>query len=185
MSTGLRLTAKEYGQMVNRGAFDHLRQKIELIRGEIRAMNPAGPMHDDHILYLTNWSVRTTSDQNILVAVQSGLGLDELDSRPEPDLSWIRAARYRDHHPTAADVRLTIEVADSSLKSDLIEKADLYAEAHIVEYWVVDVQGKCVHVFRKPTNGKYADRSVAKTGEQLSPLEPCEKPLDLAELFGS
>lgn len=45
MSSGLRLTADEYGQMVNRGAFDHLRQKIELIRVEIRAMNPAGPMH--------------------------------------------------------------------------------------------------------------------------------------------
>jgi len=31
------------------GAFDHLNRKIELIYGEIREMNPAGPVHDDLI----------------------------------------------------------------------------------------------------------------------------------------
>lgn len=54
MSTGLSLTAEEYDQMVQRGAFDHLNRKIELIRGELREMNPAGPLHDDLITYLNN-----------------------------------------------------------------------------------------------------------------------------------
>lgn len=184
MSSDLRLTEDEYGQMVERGAFDHLNKKIELIRGEIRTMNPAGPIHDDHILYLSNWSFKTTAAHPIHVAVQIGLGLPELQSRPEPDIYWVQAGRYRDRHPTATDVKLVIEISDSSLKSDLIEKADLYAEANIVEYWVVDVQGKCVHVFRKPGGGQFTDRSVAKVGEKLSPLEPCETPLDLADLFG-
>jgi Uma2 family endonuclease len=108
-----------------------------------------------------------------------------LESRPEPDLLWIRAGRYLDRHPSAADVKLVIEVADSSLQSDLIEKAALYAEANIVEYWTVDVQGRCVHIFRSPSAGTYADRSVAKCGEHLSPLEPCQKPLDLGDLFNA
>ena len=185
MSTGLHLTTDEYGRMVECGAFDHLYRKIELIRGEIREMNPAGPVHNDYITYLTNWSVRATSEDTIRVAVQLDLDLSGLESRPEPDLLWIRAGRYLDRHPSAADVKLAIEVADSSLQSDLIEKAALYAEANIVEYWTVDVQGRCVHVFRSPSGGTYADRSVAKAGEHLSPLEPCQKPLDLGDLFSA
>lgn len=183
MSTNLHLSATEYDRMVERGAFAHLNRKIELIYGEIREMNPAGPVHDDLIAYLTDWSVRGTDRKKIRVTVQSGLDLANLNSRPEPDLLWVRAARYRDRHPTAADVKLAIEVSDSSLLADLIEKAALYAEAGIVEYWIVDAKGECVHVFRNPQAGEYTQRSVAKIGEILSPLEPCNHSLDLHDLF--
>jgi Uma2 family endonuclease len=114
---------------------------------------------------------------------QSGLRLAELRSRPEPDLMWVRAARYRQHHPTAADIKLVIEVADSSLQNDLVDKEVLYAEAGIVEYWVVHAQSKCVHVFHDPRNGTYQQRDVAKVGEYLTPLAPCSSPLDLQDLF--
>ena len=40
-------------------AFDGLERKIELIRGEWIEKNPAGPVHDDLITYLTHWSVRS------------------------------------------------------------------------------------------------------------------------------
>jgi hypothetical protein len=56
VSTGLHLTAAEFDRMVECGAFDHLNRKIELIRGEIRETNPAGPIHDDLISYLLDWS---------------------------------------------------------------------------------------------------------------------------------
>ena len=183
MSTNLHLSAAEYDRMVERGAFDHLNRKIELIYGELREMNPAGPVHDDLIAYLTDWSVRATDREKIRVTIQSGLDLSDLNSRPESDLLWVRAARYRDRHPTAADVKLAIEVSDSSLQADLIEKAALYAQASIIEYWIVDAKGQCVHVFRNPQTGEYTQRSVAKVGEFLSPLEPCNPPLDLRDLF--
>jgi Uma2 family endonuclease len=183
MSTNLHLSVTEYDRMVQRGAFDHLNRKIELIYGEIREMNPAGPVHDDLIAYLIDWSVHTIDREKIRVTVQSGLDLSDLKSRPEPDLLWVRAARYRDRHPTAADVKLAIEVSDSSLQADLIEKAALYAQAGIVEYWIVDAKGQCVHVFRDPQAGEYTQRSISKIGEFLSPLEPCNHPLDLHDLF--
>ena len=185
MSTGLHLTPLEYDRMVERGAFDHLNRKIELIRGEIREMNPAGPIHNDYVTYLTEWSYLATLRDSVRITVQTDLDLSELESRPEPDLLWIRAGRYRNRHPTAADVKLAIEVSDSSLQSDLIEKAALYAEANIVEYWIVDVQANCVHVFRSPQEGRYTQRSVAKSGDYLTPIEPCTKPLDLKDLFGA
>lgn len=144
-------------------------------------MNPAGPLHDDLIYFLVDWSVRSTDRGTISVRVQAGL---DLESQPEPDLLWVRAARYRDRHPTAEDVRLAIEVSESSLQSDLIEKAALYAEAGIQEYWIVDATAQGIHVFRDPRAGEYAPCSVAKIGEQLMPLAPCSTPLDLQSLFG-
>ncbi len=183
MSTSLQLTTKEYDRMAEKGAFDHLQSKIELIRGEIRQMNPAGPIHDDLISYLLNWSVRAAESDSVQVHAQTGLSLAELRSRPEPDLMWVRAARYRQHHPTADDVKLIIEVSDTSLQMDLIEKESLYAEARIAEYWVVDAQSKCIHVFRDPEQGVYRRRSVAKVGEFLTPMSPCAIPLDLKDLF--
>jgi Uma2 family endonuclease len=185
MSTILHLSVAEFDRMVECGAFEHLNRKIELIRGELREMHPAGPLHDDLIRYLTGWSVRAADPSSTVVSVHAGLDLSALVSRPEPDLLWLRAARYRDRHPSAADVQLAIEVADSSLPTDLFEKSRLYAEAEILEYWIVDARGECLHVFRSPTPSGYAERFVAKLGEQLSPLTPCLTPLDLQTLFRS
>lgn len=54
MSMIAKLTGAEFDAMVMRGAFDCIGpKKIELIHGELRFMNPAGPLHDDLIDYLT------------------------------------------------------------------------------------------------------------------------------------
>lgn len=183
MSTGLHLTADEFGRMVERGAFDHLNRKIELIRGELREMNPAGPVHGDLITYLINWSVLAASKHGMSVTSQTGLDLAEQESVPEPDLLWLVAGRYRERHPSASDVRLAIEVSDSSLRSDLREKAALYAEAGITEYWIVDSKASCIHVYRAPHGAEYTDRSIAEPGEKISPLAASDAELDLSDLF--
>ena len=75
MSTTLHLSIADYDQMIARGAFYHLNRKIELIRGEIRETNPAGPIHDDLIDYLTHWSYQVINDCDIRIRVQSGYAL--------------------------------------------------------------------------------------------------------------
>ncbi len=184
MSTGLHLTSDEFDRMVQCGAFDHLNRKIELIRGELREMNPAGPLHDDLILYLNSWSARSTDPKEVSITAQTGLNLAELDSRPEPDVLWVKAKRYRERHPGGNDVILAIEVSHSSLQNDLRTKSALYAEAGIVEYWIVDAADSCVHVCRHPQDGHYTDRAVVRPGEKLSPLATAEAVLDLADVFG-
>lgn len=75
MSTTLQLTVEEYGQMISREAFEYLNRKIEFIRGEIRQMNPAGPLHNDLIDFRNDWSVRGTNRDSVHVWVQIGLDL--------------------------------------------------------------------------------------------------------------
>lgn len=85
--------------------------------------------------------------------------------------------------PEAADVRLLIEVSNSSLRYDLGEKADLYAAAGIVEYWVVDVQHHCVNCMTEPIDGNYTTRRRVTPPETLTPICGADRPLDLAALF--
>jgi Uma2 family endonuclease len=185
MTNTLHLSLAEYDSMVRVGAFDRIERKIELIRGELLEMNPAGPIHDDLIIYLTNWSVRNSDAERTLITSQTGLDLPEVQSRPEPDLMWIRATRYRDHHPRSADVQLAIEVADSSLGYDMETKRRLYAECNIREYWIVDTQAHCIHVYREPKAGDYTDRMVCHSPGRLSPLVQPSAILELIDLFGA
>lgn len=170
MSLALKLTVAEYDSMVAKGAFDDLAQKIELIYGEIQAMNPAGPVHDYYIELLNEWSVRNADQSKTSVRVQSGLSFPELDSRPEPDVAWVNRQRYLDRHPGSDDVQLIIEVSNSSLPKDRQIKAELYAKAGIVEYWIVNVADECVHVFRSPGRDSYQQVSTFKSGETVAPL---------------
>ncbi|WP_182867571.1 Uma2 family endonuclease [Rhodopirellula sp. JC639] len=183
MTTALHVTVDEFDTMVDRGAFDHLNRKIELIRGKLYEMNPAGPLHDDLITFLTHWSSGVLAEKPMLVTSQTGLGLNALESRPEPDLLWIDKKRYRDRHPSASNVHLAIEVSDSSLQYDLQLKAQLYAEAEILEYWIVDAKSSCIHVYRHPVGGRYSDLNVAHCGDQISALAAPDAMLDVRELF--
>ncbi|WP_182866459.1 Uma2 family endonuclease [Rhodopirellula sp. JC639] len=103
MSTALRITADEYDRMIQRGAFVGMDRKIELIRGELRQMSPAGPVHEDCIDYLTRWSTSATGPNDCVVRVQSSIDLG--DSRPEPDVTWLRPGRYAARRPIVSAPR--------------------------------------------------------------------------------
>ncbi|MBM3968185.1 MAG: Uma2 family endonuclease, partial [Planctomycetes bacterium] len=83
--------------------------------------------------------------------------------------------------PTHSDVLLLIEVSDSSTEHDLGEKARLYAEHDIPEYWVVDIQTEQIHVHRTPNQGSY--QSIQSSGKSafISPLCQPTATLSLAE----
>ena len=185
MSALLKLTVPEYDLMVESGAFDQLGRRIELIYGELRAMNPAGPIHDDFIGFLNHWSIENTSRNDVLVRIQSGLSLPEQESRPEPDVLWVKPRRYLDRHPRSQDVLLLIEVSDSSVQYDRMLKGELYARAQIQEFWVVDVVGQCIFVHREPTQTGYLQVSSYGIGESISPTLQPKSILSLSELFAT
>ena len=182
MSIVSKLTGAEFDSMVERGAFDAIGpRKIELIRGELRFMNPAGPIHDDHIDYLTRWSHDNTTAKDANIRVQCGFVCD--DDRPEPDVLWLKPKRYGRTRPTAADVMLLIEVSDSSLAADLQEKADIYAESGVAEYWVVDIPGSRVHVMSQSDGKHYRSIEIVVPPNPLAPKCRANATLSTAELF--
>ena len=185
MSTLLKLNLSEYDAMIAQGAFDGLeRRHIELIYGELREMSPAGPLHEEIVSLLNEWSVEN-KPKNVRIRVQSSIGIPELDSAPEPDLAWVRRVRYSTKRPGPPDVLLAIEVSHSRLAYDLGEKQELYARAGVQEYWVVDVHGQQIHVFRNPKNEVYQESVIVTPGASLFPLVEPSAALDVSALFGN
>ncbi len=170
MSTLAKISVPQYEVMIEHGVFDgRYRQRVELIRGEIRQMNPIGVEHANAVDILTEWSVKSLLGQPIRVRVQNPLLLPESDSAPEPDLAWVVKRDYA-RHPLPDDVLLLIEVADSTLRADCGEKLELYAEAGIREYWVVNLVDRRVEICRDPVKRHYRDRSSVESGTEVHPL---------------
>jgi Uma2 family endonuclease len=74
-----------------------------------------------------------------------------------------RADFYAGAHPSAADVLLLIEVADTSARYDREIKLPLYARHGVQEVWILDLQERCVRFFRQPANGGYAEATSTAT----------------------
>ena len=108
------------------------------------------------------------------------------DGDPVPDVSVIRGAPldYRDHHPTPDDVALLVEVAVSSVDNDLGEKALLYAQAGIGDYWVVLPETAQTCRPSGPNAGGLCCRDEARPGRTLSPLAASDVTLAVADLLG-
>ena len=104
------------------------------------------------------------------------------DSVPEPDLAVVALANYMNAHPSQAF--LIIEVADSSLKFDRQEKAELYARVGISEYWIVNLADRIIERHSEPTSGAYARVIPFRSGEVIAPLAFADVELRVDEVFG-
>ncbi len=89
-------------------------------------------------------------------------------SEPQPDLALVKRRRYRQTHPTAADVLLVIEVADTSLAYDRTVKLPLYAEAGVAEAWLIDLVNDTIERHTDPRGGRYRQVAIAGRGESLA-----------------
>ena len=184
MSTVLKLTLDEYDAMIARGAFDPITDKhIELIYGELRQMCPAGPEHEDIIDLLNRWSARSTPENKVRIRVQNSIGIPQLDSAPEPDLAWVREKSYRAGRPRPKDVVLVVEVSHSSIDYDLGEKLELYAQAGVPEYWIVDIEKQSVEVFREPSRKEYRKHDTYGRTQSVAPQAYPKAVLEIATLF--
>lgn len=181
MSTTLQLSVDQYERMIARGAFDGLGKRVELISGELREMNPAGPVHDDYTDYLLNWSAPAIAAGQVRARCRMGVRID--DHMPEPDFVLLKPSRYGRRRPVAADVLLVVEVADSSLLYDLGEKARLYGQGNVVEYWVIDVDGTRLHRHLNPSTTGYERIDLFERSAKLSPTCTPDLTLDLQDLF--
>ena len=96
---------------------------------------------------------------------------DNPTNEPMPDFVVLnRSFKEIKSHTKPQDVSLLIEVSDSTLQFDSTTKARLYARAGIVEYWIIDVNGRKVIVHRAPVNGVYSSVVLYTENEPICPL---------------
>lgn len=143
--------------------------KFELCDGEIFPMSPKGNHHEAMRLQITQWLRRPWAG-NFDFLQEHTLTIDD-GSLLEPDFILFNSGKnLRDQRLSGKEIRLIIEVADSSLSFDLNEKAAKYAAFGAGEYWVINARTKLTHVHRGASSSGWADISEHPPGEALTPL---------------
>ena len=182
-ATRRRLTTDEYQRMGEAGIL-HEDERVELIEGELVALTPIGSEHMGAVIRVSKWFERAIGDR-VLVSVQNPVRLS-VHSEPLPDVVLLRLRDdfYTGALPGAADVLLLVEVADTSLRYDRNVKLPLYAQAGIVEVWIVDARRRRVTAYRDPSPEGYRQTLTLTRRATLAPLAFPDLTLRWEDIFG-
>lgn len=173
--TTAKWTIEDYHQMIATGILDD--RKVELLKGEIIEMSPEGIPHSyfsseagEYLINLLGNRAKVLIGKPITLPNQS---------EPEPDITIAQrlGKEYLDHHPYPENIFWVIEYSNSSLEKDLQIKPQIYGEAGIPEYWVIDLKQKQLTVFRHPTPNGYQSQ-FRQQEENISPV--CFPDLNIA-----
>ncbi|MEW6582295.1 MAG: Uma2 family endonuclease [Actinomycetota bacterium] len=172
-------TADEVWRMVDAGII-RPDERVELLDGELVVVSPSSPAHAGTVQRL-NAALSHIYLPEREVRVQSVLPSGER-SLPEPDLVILPAdLDVQRRHPRAEETLLAIEVAVTSMPVDR-RKARIYAAAGVPVYWIVDVDGRAVHVLQDPSPDGYLTRHTL-SGDARLPLPGAEAHLTVREVL--
>lgn len=165
----VRFSVDDYHRMAETGIL-HEDARLELIGGEIVQMSPVGSRHAACVKRLNRLLGRRLGDEAVL-GVQDPVRLGD-DTEPEPDVMILQPREdfYEQAAPTAADVVLLIEVADSSLAYDRAIKLPRYAQAGVPEVWLVDLDGQAIERHTLPAEAGFLDVRRFVRGTALASL---------------
>ena len=177
-----RFTVDEFARMGEAGIFTE-DDRVELIDGEILEMTPIGPLHA-WIVNRLNRLLITRLAGKAYVSIQNPIRLGG-HTEPQPDLVVARGSdAYADRHPEPDDILLVIEVADSSLRYDRLEKIPRYGRAGVPETWLVDIEAGAVTVYTEPGPNGYARQQVRRRGDELTAASVPELGFPVDDVFG-
>jgi Uma2 family endonuclease len=176
-------TVSDYHRMTEMGV---LRQgePVELIRGEIVQTLAIGQAHASCVARLNHLLFERLKGRAALWPRGPVMILPS--SEPQPDLVLLvwRDDLYKGGLPGPQHVALLIEVADASLRYDRHVKGPLYADAGVRDYWIVDVEGQAVEIYREPGPRGFQHTERVAGGSPLVPLAFPDVTLAVADVFG-
>jgi len=161
-------------------------QRLELVDGELISKLGKKRRHVNALVAVQDWLMRTFGAQFVNPEAPIDVAPeDNPTNEPEPDLVVLAkpSREYQDANPRPSDLRLVVEISDSTLGFDLTAKAELYARAGIVEYWVIDVPARRLIVHRDPREGLYRSVTVYSEDESASPLASPGSSFQIKDIF--
>jgi len=162
-------TVDEFHRLVETG-FLKEDDRVELINGELIRMAPIGSFHLGSVIALDEF-FRERLGRRVTISNQGSVVLGPR-VEPQPDLVLLK--RRDDHYvsalPVPADVLLLIEVSDTTLEYDRQVKGQMYAEAGITDYWIINLSAQQVEVRRVPTADGYESVRSLGRSDQVAPL---------------
>jgi Uma2 family endonuclease len=161
-----RFSVDDYHRMIEVGILTS-GDRVELLEGcVVQKMSQNPPRHT--ALQRTRKRIEALARTGWEVRIQAPITLP--DTEPEPDVAVARGddSVYATRHPGPADIGLVVEVSDSTLDFDRRDKAEMYARAGVVEYWIVNLVDRQVEVYTRPSGPTpapaYSQRQVYGTG---------------------
>lgn len=149
-------------------------QRIELVEGELLSRTGKKRPHINAGLGVHLWLARLFGMEFVQTEVPIDVAAADNDTNePEPDIIVLHQPYFAfpSANPSSSDLRLVVEVSDSTLAFDLTTKAALYARARVPEYWVLDVRGRRSIVHREPQQDGHFQQCLAfDETEAVAPL---------------
>lgn len=120
--------------------------KVELLEGWIVEKKNQRPVHGYYVGFLSQWFQNCIPEGYIM---RCQLPITTERSEPAPDIAIVSGGHhdFRNSHPTGTDCRLVIEVSDATSDKDRA-KAAIYQTSGVVEYWIANINGKCIARYR-------------------------------------
>jgi Uma2 family endonuclease len=180
-----RFTVEQFYQLDELGFFED--RHVELIRGVIFEMT-INPEHATST-QLTAQILRLIFAVGF--TVREAIPLDTgRRSLLEPDIAVVDGSirDYAGVHPTTS--LLVVEVSHATLRKDRIIKAHLYAQAGILDYWIVNLVDRQLEVHRNPGRDssrkgrfRYADVTIVAESGRIAPLAAPQSEIAVADLL--
>ena len=165
-----RLTVEQYHRMIDAGTLTS-DDPVELLEGVLVYKMPKNSPHSTAV---------RKSRQLFSELLPSGFFFDSeqpltlSDGEPEPD-GMIIAGTIDDFahvHPTPDQVRLLIEVADTTLARDRGSKLRSYARGGVVQYWIVNLVDRQIELYTDPNpvaepTPLFATQAIYRPGDSI------------------
>lgn len=168
-------------------------ERIEIIDGEAFMMDTPSRIHQEIsgelfrqlANFLEGKQCRVyPAPFGVRLFARDGDGPEDVDTLVEPDISVVCDRSKLDQHGCKGAPEMVIEIlSPSTLRHDRLVKLNLYDQAGVLEYWIVDPQNRAVQVFRRDGGAalriceEYGHTQVAK----VSVLDGCF--LELSKVF--
>jgi len=174
-------TLDRYLLAIEKGIFTQ-EDKVELLYGKIVEIIPAGSSHEFCVTLLAKFFRRRFGEE-FQLREEKSLVLANQTSLPEPDLLVVADRNFSNRKPTSEEVFLVAEVANSSLKDDRTIKVELYAEANLAEYWIINLVNRQIEVHLSPEPEQKRYGSVIHYKEADTFISPFAGEVIVAELL--